>query len=76
MNAQLTPQQIAEHPHGLLLVIARHALLSLQQHPRATSRDVPPYSADPGAFARQMEVFDRMRETEREFAQREKGGAS
>ena len=27
----------------------------------------PPYRADPEAFARQMETFERMRQTERDF---------
>jgi hypothetical protein len=33
---------------------------------------VPAYRADPGHFGMQMDVFGRMRETEREFAQRAK----
>jgi hypothetical protein len=45
---------------------------ALQQRPLVIDRDVRPYSADPESFARQMEVFDRMRETERAF----KGGRS
>lgn len=63
-----------DHPHGLLLVVARHVLRGLHQGGTSVpARDIPPYSADPDAFARQMEVFDRMRQTEREFAQRAKG---
>ena len=34
------------------------------------------YRANPDVFAAQMEVFDRMRETEQAFRQRAKGGRS
>ena len=71
MNKQLTPQEIVEHPHGLLLVVAQQVLLGFRQ-PSPTLNGVPPYSANPEAFARQMETFHRMRETEREFTQRAK----
>ena len=73
MNALMTvdPAVVAEHPHALLLVLVRHVLVGLQQR-----RDLGDtgYRADPEHFAMQMGVFDRMRETEREFRQRAKGG--
>ena len=68
MNARIdhvTHKQTAEHPHGLLLALARHVLLVLQQRDLPIPREIPPYSADPDVFARQMEVFERMRETNR-----------
>jgi hypothetical protein len=58
----VSPEQIAVHPHGLLLALVQNVLFALRQ---ATQ----PCSADPDAFARQMEVFERMRETERAFRQ-------
>lgn len=55
-------QQTAEHPHMLLLVIARHTVRELQ-HRRGLGDTG--YRANPEHFAMQMDVFDRMREINR-----------
>jgi hypothetical protein len=62
--AHMSREQIDAHPHGLLLVLAQYVLSGLQPA-TPPARELPPYSADPDAFARQMDVFERMRETNR-----------
>lgn len=67
--AHVSREQIEAHPHALLLALAQHVLLGLRQSSSETPTTVPPYSADPDAFARQMGVFDRMRDIEQRAAQ-------
>ncbi|MEO8466289.1 MAG: hypothetical protein ABI640_13175 [Gammaproteobacteria bacterium] len=65
----VTRQPTAEHPHALLLAVAQHVLRGLRQRRVPVAFGDTGYRADPEHFAMQMEVFDRMRETERAFRQ-------